>query len=700
MYQDNEEKYRPLLDENPPPFIQRVDTPWNDVPDLAEHNAKAYRKLERTLRSIRRQNESLSANALPVPAPSLGILILGESGTGKTHLLMRVAKNLSDKNHILFVRKPNSIDTLCQHIWQEIVSSLSENLPNTQHQQSQLDDLLAHVFCKVLIPEFQNDIKNQTGVAQREKWISSLNSNPFNLFRMLGTEEQRTRNMRAIRNRTLRYLQINQPKVDQKIAHALITYCFTVEEDRKRLLLTWLAGEDISDDDAKKIGLPATWIEIDETSNQTSIQQQREELALKAIRSIGILSTYYQPLILAFDQLEGLYENEPLTRRFGDVTREIFTMAPNLLIVTCAFPSRWSDWFLPKLDTSASDRIANSIIELEKLSAENAVPLLKKLLESTTARLQLPTSIFPYTEQDVATISAKATSPRMFIKEAKEWFEAWLDGDDPDQGEPIISVESARRVIEAFYGQVFSEQDAAYTKAIPVERDLFERIENVVRTVLNHSDQKFTFTQATCDKYVMPPNFIVKSDDTAVCIAVMNGIGNSFAARLRNLRKTFEEGAQFDNLIIIRDRRCKSLGAKGQQYLTETRKQGASYFLINRDEMVTIDTLYECLVAIEEHDLLVGTREIDKQELADFVRSEELLGQSQFIQQVISLALSFAHAISGYQDKKASPHAGRGITSALGSGNNSIKNSEHNVHTEDNRPSGPTELDPDVWASS
>ncbi|HEU5116875.1 MAG TPA: hypothetical protein VFT74_09395, partial [Isosphaeraceae bacterium] len=335
------EIYRPLLENDPPAFLtkDRVDNPWDDVPDFEDYNRIPFRKIVRALTNLARARET------GTKPTSQGILVLGEAGTGKTHLLMRVARKVSGTNHILFVPKPNNEDAVAQHIWANMVLSLAKSSPTGGSHRSQLDDLLAHVFTDVLVPEFEQDIRDGKDADLKQRWVKSLCEDPYNLFRMLGEGEQKQGNMDKIRRRTLRYLQHKHPEVDQRIAHVLITYCFVVREDRKRVLLTWLAGQDLDEAEAKGLGLESSWVKIDETSADVSTQQQREDQALRAIRTIGILSTHYQPLILAFDQLEGLRDHERLSQRWGDTVREIFTMTPNLMVVTCIFPSLWESWF-------------------------------------------------------------------------------------------------------------------------------------------------------------------------------------------------------------------------------------------------------------------------------------------------------------------------------------------------------------------
>jgi hypothetical protein len=291
MTPDTTNEFRTILENKPPAFFDRVNTPWEQVPDLEDYNRHAYKRIVRALKDLARSKSEQSGSN------TQGVLILGEAGTGKTHLLMRVARNLAETNHILFIRKPNNEDAVAQHIWANVVSSLARTLPTKTSVRSQLDDLLAHVFSSVLIPEFEQDIREDKDADQKRRWVARLQEDPYNLFNMLGEGEKRQDNLERIRKRTLKYLQFTHPDVDQTIARVLITYCFVIREDRKRVLLTWLAGQDVDESEAKDLGLPPSWVTLDETSSDASTQQQREEQALRAIRTVGIISTYYQSLI-------------------------------------------------------------------------------------------------------------------------------------------------------------------------------------------------------------------------------------------------------------------------------------------------------------------------------------------------------------------------------------------------------------------
>ena len=547
MISDQAETYRPLLENDPPAFFDRVNTPWDHVPDLIEYNRDAYKRIVRTLKRLSTSEQGgYGLAGQQVESNSQGILILGEAGTGKTHLLMRVARNLSGTNHILFVRKPNNEDAVAQHIWANMVSSLARSLSSSVSQRSQLDDLLAHVFTSVLIPEFEQDINQGKDADQRRRWVKDLTADPYNLFRMLGEGERRQINMDLIRRRTLRYLQTNHPDIDQRIAHVLITYCFVAREDRKRVLLTWLSGQDVDESEAKALGLEASWVRIDETSVDVSTQQQREEQALRAIRTIGILSTYYQPLILAFDQLEGLREQERLSQRWGDIVREIFTMTPNLLVITCIFPSLWESWFLRTLDPAVTQRIAQQKVTLESFGPQHGLKMLATHMETSFTKHALPTNIYPFCEGDVAALCRSAISPRIFIQNARSMFETWLDEESSKevQLKPAVTKAVTREAFDNLIRTTLEQFEKGhldtFDRDIPNEQDAFGRVRNIVETILAYSGEKVAYGKASCGTRVMPPNLIVRptNDGESLCLCVNNAEGNSFTARMQTWQRS------------------------------------------------------------------------------------------------------------------------------------------------------------------
>jgi hypothetical protein len=522
------------------------------------------------------------------------------------------------------------------------------------------------------VPEFEQDIREDKDAKQKQLWVKRLTEDPYNLFNMLGEGERRQDNMTFVRRRTLRFLQFNHPDVDQTVAHVLITYCFVLREDHKRVLLNWLAGQDVEESEAKALGLPTSWVPVDDQSSDRSTLQQREEQALRAIRTIGILSMYYQPLILAFDQLEGFRDQPRLTQAWGDTVREIFTMAPNFLVLTCIFPSLWETWFVPQLDQSVAERIAQQQVVLETFAPRHGLQMLATHLEPSFTKHRLPTNIFPFTEQDVSVLCQHATSPRSFLQAARSTFQSWLDGDDvaalaSSPAEQVVSQDKIDELLTRNLADGQAKQRLSFESEMLVEQDVFGRFRNLSETVLE--DQKGTteLTKATCAHFVMPPNVVIRdrSTGTAVCLAFMNSEGTSFAARMRNLNKCLERGDQFRGLVMLRDRRCRRLGARSEEHLDYALKRDAVLVHAGAEEMSCLNAAYDALVAVEEHDLCIGKHVIDKGQFVAFLRATRFLGQSEFLRNASRRSAPLASAI-GLHDQMSSMSDGRSPVSLPG----------------------------------
>jgi hypothetical protein len=596
MHSDIENRYRALLQNDPPSFLDRVNTPWDDVPDLSEYNRHAFNRIERALRGLTKTQPGCTRSN------TQGILVLGEAGTGKTHLLMRVAQKLSKSNHILFIRKPNNEDAVAQHIWTNVVSSLARSLSTSTCENSQLDDLLMHVFSRLLISEFEQDIRDNKDVDDRQRWISRLHEDPSSLFNILGEGERRQDRLSQIRRRILRFLQINCPDADQTIAHVLISYCFVRREDRKRVLLNWLAGQDVDECEADDLGLPSSWVTVEENSSDVSTQQQREEHALRAIRTIGILSTYYQPLILAFDQLEGLRGQDKLTDKWGDTVREIFTMTPNFLVVTCIFPSLWETWFSQRLDRSVIERVAQQTVTLESFASRHGVEMLATHLKASWERQRLPSSIYPFTDEDVAILCQGVLSPRSFLQGVRSAFESWLDGGTAANSKTrnaaatnVVSQTDVDRVLREELVQAENQERNSFEAQLMIEQEFFGRIRNLTEAVIAPSSHSVGLAKAIHRHYIMPPNIVIQNrqNGTAVCLAIMNSEGSSFFPRIKNLNSCAAEADQFSALVMLRDRRCRRLGPRSQQLLDEAIERGAKLVEAGIDEITCVNAAYE-----------------------------------------------------------------------------------------------------------
>ncbi len=152
-------------------------------------------------------------------------------------------------------------------------------------------------------------------------------------------------------------------------------------------------------------------------------EQLREEFSLQALRVIGLLCCQDQPLILVFDQLEGLWleGNRPVLLRFGEVIKELFTQVPYALVLVTLFPDRWQQ-FQTTFDGSITGRVAQHVIQLEQPRPDQIEEILDLRLEPLGASTR---ELFSHEE---ITAIARLPSIRGCINRAGAVFEHRVRG--------------------------------------------------------------------------------------------------------------------------------------------------------------------------------------------------------------------------------------------------------------------------------
>ena len=292
------------------------------------------------------------------------------------------------------------------------------------------------------------------------------------------------------------------------------------------------------------------------------------------------------------------------------------------------------------LDSSVSQRIAQQIVTLETFGSQHGLRMLATHMEPSFAKHRLPTNIYPFTEDDVAALCGTATSPRTFIQAARTVFEAWLDDDlsviAPRPEVPmVVTRDEVDGLIRSAIEQFEKGHLGTYDREIPIEQDFFGRTRNIVEALLAHCGEKAVYDQVAHGAKVMPPNVIVRTPgkNEAVCLCINNSVGNSFTAKMRNLLDVIQSGPSPTRVVLLRDRRCKAAGTKGQEYLETLQEMGGVYLPAGSSEVSLLNAIYDTLVAIEEHDLSIGKHEIDKKQFVEFLKSDGVGRRTQLLRE-------------------------------------------------------------------
>ncbi len=338
MSKPSEKKHNPFSH-------NRVDTPFQTHIDFQEVYQDEFNRLQSIIEDIQRDE---------LNHQSKGAVVIGEPGMGKTHLMMRLAKERLASNRLLFIRQPNNLNSVLYHIYSRVLESFVEKVPGSEY--SQLEHLLANSFTHIIRQMSQ---ANRGGIlasfkpANKDKYILQIVSEqPLNLYQKLGNEGSKNKRdyWQRIENMVTAWWKKNYSEGGYSTAfiQGIIKYCSYSDPNKKKLVGKWLAANELEADELRSIGL-----------NNWHDALNQEAFSLQAMSVFGNLSILDDPLILIFDQLEALGEgyNEDLLRSFGEAIKEIFTHVPNSLIILNLFPQRW-EHFQTIFDGAVLDRVS------------------------------------------------------------------------------------------------------------------------------------------------------------------------------------------------------------------------------------------------------------------------------------------------------------------------------------------------------
>lgn len=344
------------LADAPNPFSSsRVDTPFQHFADDRQVHSAAFQRLSAVLHSV----------AADTNHQSQGAVLIGEPGAGKTHLVMRLAEEVLSSNRLLFIRQPTQAGSVLFHIYSRTLESLVERVGEGPH--SQLDLLLIRAIRRLYA---------DASTERDREILAALEAEEFDRLGQEGSDARRQR-WERIETRLLRWWADTHSAsgFGRQILQGLLRFCRYSEPRRRESCRRWLATGEHEPVDRELEGLSA-WNE----------EQRREEFSLQALQVLGRLCCLDRPLILVFDQLEGLWleGNRPVLLRFGEVVKELFTHVPHALILVTLFPDRWQQ-FQSNFDGSITGRVAQHVIPLDHPRADQIEEIINLRLESLQA---------------------------------------------------------------------------------------------------------------------------------------------------------------------------------------------------------------------------------------------------------------------------------------------------------------------------
>ena len=592
---------------NNPFGSSRVDNPFQSHPDNINIYRDQYITLEAVIDDIKcDQNHQ-----------SKGAVIIGKPGTGKTHLIMRLAQQRLKLNRLLFIPCPNDAGTIKYHTYSCILESLNKNIPGTKFNQ--LEYFLANIFVSI--------IKSSNNETQKIKTIlDNIESDPLLLYEMLGKEgtEKRRKNWDYIEKFTNDWWLKKYGAVGYapEIIKGIVKFCRYSDLGYKQLVKKWLAADELEVEELNKIGLNSWHNEI-----------SKEDFSIDAIAVLGKLSLLHEPLIIVFDQLEmlGLEHNRSILLNFGEAVKEIFTRVPHSLIVFNLFPKRWQQ-LQQIFDGSIIDRIAQYQLFLEPPTTGEIREILQLKAREVGTDL---TSLF--TTQELEQIISDRHSIRTVLNHAAAYFRYKYQSiplpdhksDVADSEDKLISaidsrldkLESQQNRLEQLFTNIAqalnvfthntqenqSPSNLSYTPQVNSAKPDAKFAKSLEEKVKDYLDTQQTILEQNyheAEILLLPAHRIIINKN--LCIGFLSSCkGSKFTSRIQNYNELIAIKEQMRFLLWRDDRsdliKSKTVGSREIDKLENTKNGEFKQF--DRDNRITFELIHKFISDVYNQDL-------------------------------------------------------------------------------------------------
>ncbi len=566
------------------PFRERiVRDPWNPFRiDISEINAEAFDLCCDVLKIVRTETRTTS------------VLLYGEAGNGKTHLLGRLReylKSLPQLHVFVSVRLQTSPHMLWRHLRKSFVESLMRHVEN---DRTQLDLVCLHRLSQ--IPVHHN---------KRDRDIPI----PIPLPRFIEKFNEKTGFLQKL-DKLLRRFQEPSPQIG-----ILETFCARQGISRnlckvlEHILLkrhvmdavAWLKGDSLPESVMKKLNLTQ--------DNENSYDQEYQSREI--IKELCRLTSPAIPIVLCFDQIEALerYEGDKEgVFVFGQAVRSLHDETNNVLLVSCI-----QSFFLEKLKKAVTESDYAAIVihqrTLNPLTIDQSLKLAQARLDICEGLDgEKKNRILSGFERELPSfVGSEGQTARQVLSYCAELFDSWETGQIKPglSDENFLNEEKTKREKQAIQHVAPEKTDEIIKSALPVLANLMDE------------DWKELDKGLPADV-----DIILEKPGSKVGISLCNENDmKTLTFRFRTLRELLKE-TDLNDLIIIRHSRLEitPTSKKGKEYLEDLKKQKAKLIEPDNEVLAALAALRSLIADASAGDLANGGRTIDNETVRDWLK--------------------------------------------------------------------------------
>ena len=394
-----------------------------DVPSLNAHASDTvFQAIEQVRTSQSTQDKVTS------------IAITAEPGVGKSHIISRIRHRLEREGGALFVYA--SLDNYkdLNMINYKLQQTLSESLLHSGSQEvmqwQEVATAMANEGFRAINPNAPS-LSPEELVSRFDKVSASWLARNKNL-------------MNTLTNQVLRI----KPNADPYIVRAIL---WTLSQSQAPFAIRWLSGNELAQSNAEALGLP--------NPNKTS--KEKENDALKTIQQIFNLVSYYNPVIICFDEIDVINDSTddgfPTALVIADLVKRLYDtlhqseLGKGVVFLTVMLPVTWAKK-VNTMDGGTPERISTYTkrkpINLNYINGDSLVELvtlwLKEFYEARN--LTPPHPVYPFEEAQLREFGRRGLTVRQALRLCAENFKVYeesLPAEPIERFELALKAESA-----------------------------------------------------------------------------------------------------------------------------------------------------------------------------------------------------------------------------------------------------------------
>lgn len=555
--------------------VKKRDVWGKGLPDLPSLNAHASDAVFEAIEQISTRKKL-----------SYGITVKAEKGLGKSHLISRIRNRVQaeDGSFFVYMSDFNDLNQIKPEFLKTLAFSLKEVGSQGVRQWRQLATALV------------NEVMNKSYAP--EQLVKEFSQEP-------------TENYKLVDNLTTQVLGVKPEIENPDLIQAIL---WTLSSQYIHYATNWLAGKNLPQSKADKMGLPS------------SSEEEQEAESFDRIRQIIDLIGNYTTLVICFDELDYPDCNDAGFTRAQVVAglgKDLYNSVNRAVLLAAMYPETWMHQVqtLPYAE-AVVDRIGERVIDLKYLNSDEVISLvsqwLKEFYENRT--LTPPHSVYPFDESKLREFGKEKPTVRKILKWCQE---NWTVDSSPDPVEAAFQSQ-----IKDLENEDLLEEKAKLAKALIFG---FNRLVGNALEGVKVERIETTVSPKQTNKRYIDFKVIGKEQGQKVKIGVgiiQDPAGAGIQAGLSRL--VDYEKYDLTRGCLVRSKSIPQTAKKAQEYKKQLlEEKGGEWVHLKKEEV-------NPLIAIQSVYDLRDQYDLSEEQIFNFVYSQNLAVNNPVLREILS----------------------------------------------------------------